>query len=47
VRYQEAVEQVWRTVHDRLYVADKAKDNLQGLRHGHPSFLLGEAVQSL
>ena len=40
-------EQTLRTVHDYLHIIHKAVDDFEGLGHSHPTFLLGETVQSL
>jgi hypothetical protein len=36
-----------RTFHDYLNIAHKTMDDTQGLRHSHPSLVLGQSIQSL
>jgi hypothetical protein len=39
--------QAFRTFHNYLYVTHETIDYTQGLRNGHPSLILGQAIQSL
>ena len=36
-----------RTFHNYLHIPDKTMDHTQCLRNDHPSFILGQSIQSL
>ena len=47
VEYPGLSEKSPHTVHDYLHIIHKAVNDLKGLSHSHPTFLLRQAVQSL